>query len=58
MLRPEHVLTLCPISTLFRACMSLVNLHVLYIVSHHLFTVIYKVLISVPSSSYVTHHLV
>jgi hypothetical protein len=27
MLRPEHVFLLCPISTLFRACMSLVNLH-------------------------------
>jgi hypothetical protein len=41
MLRPEHVLPLCPISTLFRTCMSLVNLHVLCIVSHHQFTIIY-----------------
>jgi hypothetical protein len=41
MLRPEHVLPLCPISTLLRACMSLVNLHASCIVSHHLFTIIY-----------------
>jgi hypothetical protein len=41
MLRPEHVLPLCSISTLFRACMSLVNLHASCIVSHHLFTIIY-----------------
>jgi hypothetical protein len=34
MLRPEHVLPLCPISTLFCACMSLVNLHASCIVSH------------------------
>jgi hypothetical protein len=27
MLRLEHVLSLCPMSTLFRACMSLVSLH-------------------------------
>ena len=43
MLRPEHVLPLCPISTLFRACMSLVNLHASCIVSHHLFTIIYRI---------------
>jgi hypothetical protein len=43
MLRPEHVLLLCPISTLFCACMSLVNLHVSCIVSHHLFTIIYRI---------------
>jgi hypothetical protein len=40
MLRPEHVLLMCPISTLFRACMSLANLHASYIVSHHLFNII------------------
>ena len=34
MLRPEHVLPLCPISTLFRACMSLANLHASCIVSY------------------------
>jgi hypothetical protein len=43
MLRPEHLLPLCPISTLFRAYMSLVNLHASYIVSHHLFTIIYRI---------------
>jgi hypothetical protein len=42
-LRPKHVLPLCPISTLFRACMSLVNLHASCIVSHHLFTIIYRI---------------
>jgi hypothetical protein len=42
-LRPEHVLLLCPISTLFHACMSLVNLHASCIVSHHLFTIIYRI---------------
>jgi hypothetical protein len=43
MLRPEHVLPLCPINTLFRACISLVNLHTSCIVSHHLFTIIYRI---------------
>jgi hypothetical protein len=43
MLRPKHVLLLCPISTLFRACMSLVNLHASCIVSRHLFTIIYRI---------------
>jgi hypothetical protein len=38
MLRPEHELPLCPISTLFRAYMSLANLHVSCIVS-----IIYKI---------------
>jgi hypothetical protein len=33
MLRPEHELPLCPINTLFRACMSLTNLHASCIVS-------------------------
>jgi hypothetical protein len=46
MLRPEHVLPLCSISTLFRACMSLVNLHVSCIVSHHLFTIIYRICVT------------
>jgi hypothetical protein len=41
MLRPEHVLPLCPINTLFRTYMSLVNLHASCIVSHHLFNIIY-----------------
>jgi hypothetical protein len=43
MLRPEYVLPLYPINTLFRACMSLVNLHASCIVSHHLFTIIYRI---------------
>jgi hypothetical protein len=43
MLRPEHVLPLCPISRLSRACMSLVNLHVSCIVFHYLFTIIYRI---------------
>jgi hypothetical protein len=33
--------TLVPISTLLRACMSVVNLYVSCIVSHHLFTITY-----------------
>jgi hypothetical protein len=46
MLRPEHVLPLCPISTLFRACMILANLHASCIVSHHLFTIIYRICVT------------
>jgi hypothetical protein len=46
MLRPEHVLPLCPISTLFRACMSLANLYASGIVFHHLFTIIYKICVT------------
>jgi hypothetical protein len=46
MLRPEHLLLFCPISTLFRAYMSLVNLHASCIVSHHLFTIIYKICVT------------
>jgi hypothetical protein len=43
MLRLEHVLPLCPINTLFRACTSHVNLHVSCIVSHYLFTIINRI---------------
>jgi hypothetical protein len=42
MLRPEHVYDMQRLG-LERACMSLVNLHVSCIVSHHLFTIIYKI---------------
>jgi hypothetical protein len=41
MLRPEHELPLCPISTLFHACMSLANLHVSCIVS-----IIYRICVT------------
>jgi hypothetical protein len=41
MLRPENELPLCPISTLFRACMILANLHVSCIVS-----IIYRICVT------------
>ena len=37
------LVSLIIISTLFDACMSLVNLHASCIVSHHLFTIIYRI---------------
>jgi hypothetical protein len=46
MLKPEHVLPLCPINTLFCAYMSLVNLHALCLVFHHLFTIIYRICVT------------
>jgi hypothetical protein len=46
MLRPEHVLPLCPINTLSRACMSLTNLQASCIVFHHLFTIIYRICVT------------
>jgi hypothetical protein len=45
MLRPDHVLPLCPISRLFLACMSLV-ICMIRAVSHLLFTIIYRILVT------------